>query len=40
MRTVKMLQECGMRKKDARQLRKICLRRWREIFKSDSQEKQ
>ena len=35
MRTVRTLQECGARKKDARELRKIGLRRWREITKED-----
>lgn len=38
MRTVRMLQELGMRKKEARQLRKIGLRRWKEMLKSDRQE--
>ena len=35
MRTVRQLQELGMRKKDARVLRKIGLRRWKEIDKAN-----
>jgi hypothetical protein len=35
MRTVRTLQECGVKKKAARVLRKIGLRRWREMIKDD-----
>jgi hypothetical protein len=35
MRTIRTLQECGVRKKAARVLRKTGLRRWREMIKDD-----
>jgi hypothetical protein len=35
MRTIRRLQECGLKKKNARVLRKIGLRRWREMIKDD-----